>query len=566
VNERHKRLGDLLVENGLISQSQLHEALVIQKNIGKKLGEVLIEQGLVTEKQILETLEFQLGISYVHLGEQQLTREIVQSISEDLIRRHKIFPYKKNENEIFLAMADPLDFMAVDDVVLATGLKVRVAIATEADIDSAIGRYFGFSQEVAAAIDDLETEVNTLDKLAFDLDNLGAEDDAPVIAAVNGIITQAVNMGASDIHIEPVEDCIKIRFRIDGLLQEVLNLPRKVQPPLISRIKLMAEMDIAERRLPQDGRIQIKTGNKKIDLRISSLPTIFGEKLVIRILDKEQRSIQINQLGFTVQQLERIHKLLRFPHGMLLVTGPTGSGKTTTLYAALNHIKTVAKNILTIEDPVEYVLNGINQVQVNHKAGLNFATGLRSILRQDPDVIMVGEIRDAETAEISVRASTTGHLVFSTLHTNDAASSLTRLVDMRIEAFLVASAVIGVVAQRLVRRVCPRCSEQYRPLLDSPEYLFLGNEYEGKELVLTRGTGCSYCNYTGYKGRIAIQEILQLTSEERKLILNKADAETIQKSAVKNGMVTMREDGIQKALEGITTIQEVMRVTFQGEF
>lgn len=566
MDKRRKRLGDLLVENGVITSGQLHEALKLQKGTGKKIGEILLEQGFITERQILETLEFQLGIPYVYLGEQQLTREIVQAIPEELIRRHKIFPYKAQNNEIFVAMADPLDFMAVDDIILATGLEVRPAIATEADIEAAIGRYFGFSQEVAAAIDDLETDANSLNQLSFDLDNLGAEDDAPVIAAVNGIITQAVNSGASDIHIEAVEDSIKIRYRIDGLLQEALNLPRKVQPPLISRIKLMAEMDIAERRIPQDGRIQIKTGTKKIDLRVSSLPTIFGEKIVIRILDTEQKLIQINQLGFTIQQLEKLHKLLRYPHGMILVTGPTGSGKTTTLYAALNQIQTSAKNIVTIEDPVEYVLNGINQVQVNPKAGLTFATGLRSILRQDPDVIMVGEIRDQETAEISVRAATTGHLVFSTLHTNDAASSLTRLVDMGVEAFLVASSVIGVVAQRLVRRICPRCIEQYKPLPNSPELLFLGPEYENKELILTRGTGCSHCNQTGYKGRIAIQEILHLSSEERDLLLQKADSATIEKTAVKNGMITMHKDGIQKALEGITTIQEVMRVTFGGEF
>ncbi|MDK2824599.1 MAG: type pilus assembly protein PilB [Clostridia bacterium] len=566
MNARRKKLGDLLVDNGLITPGQLQETLKLQKGTGKRLGEVLIEQGLVTERQILETLEFQLGIPHIYLGQQQLTREIVQSISEDLIRRHKIFPYKVEANSIYLAMADPLDFMAIDDVALATGKDVKPAIATEADIEAAIGRYFGFSQEVAAAIDDLETEADYLDKLAFDIDNLGAEDDAPVIAAVNGIINQAVNTGASDIHIESIEDSVKVRFRIDGLLQESLNLPRKVHPPLISRIKLMANMDIAERRLPQDGRFQIKTGRKKVDLRVSSLPTIFGEKIVIRILDKEQKLIQINQLGFTTQQLEKIHKLLRFPHGMVLVTGPTGSGKTTTLYAALNHIQTIAKNIVTIEDPVEYVLNGINQVQTNPKAGLTFARGLRSILRQDPDVIMVGEIRDRETAEISVRAATTGHLVFSTLHTNDAASALTRLVDMGVEAFLVASSVIGVVAQRLVRRVCPRCSEQYKPQPNSPEVLFLGKEYKDKDIVLTRGTGCSYCNQTGYKGRISIQEILQVTSDEKNLILHKADAETIEKSAVKNGMISMKEDGIKKALEGITTIQEIMRVTFGGEF
>ncbi|MFZ5943364.1 MAG: GspE/PulE family protein [Bacillota bacterium] len=566
MNLRKKKLGDLLVDNGILSAGQLQEALNMQKGTGKKLGEVLIERGFVTERQILETLEFQLGIPHVYLGEQQLSRETVNAVSEDLIRRHKIFPFKVSHSEIYLAMIDPLDFMAIDDVVLATGKEVKVAIATEVDIENAIGRYFGFSQQVAAAIDDLETETNFLDKLAFEIDNLASEDDAPVIAAVNGIINQALGSGASDIHIETSEDSVKIRFRIDGLLQETLNLPRKVQPPLVSRIKLMADMDIAEKRLPQDGRFQIKTGAKKVDLRVSSLPTIFGEKIVIRILDKEQKLIQINQLGFSLPQLEVVNRLLRFPHGMILVTGPTGSGKTTTLYAALNNIQGASKNIVTIEDPVEYVLNGVNQVQTNVKAGMTFAAGLRSILRQDPDVIMVGEIRDRETAEISVRAATTGHLVFSTLHTNDAASALTRLIDMGVEPFLVASSVIGVIAQRLVRRICPRCIQKYQPQPNSPERLFLGQEYFCEGLTLTRGTGCTYCNNTGYRGRVAIQEVLHLNHRERELVLHKTDAQTIEKSAVESGMITMREDGIKKALEGITTIQEIMRVSFEGEF
>ena len=565
MNRKIKRIGDILVESGVITSAQLEETLIKQKGTGKKLGEVLIEQRLVTERQILETLEFQLGISHIYLGEQQLTREIVHSISEELIRRHEVFPYKIEGNNIYLAMADPLDFMAIDDIALSTSKSVIPAIATQADIEASIGRYFGFSQEVSAAIDDLESGTDYLDNLAFDMDQL-ANDDAPVIAAVNGIINQAVTGGASDIHIEPSEDSLKVRFRIDGLLQEALNLPRKVQPPLVSRIKLMSDMDIAEKRLPQDGRFQIKKGAKKVDLRISSLPTIFGEKLVIRILDKDQKLVQINQLGFTLEQLEKFNKLLRFPHGMILVTGPTGSGKTTTLYAALNSIRSIAKNIVTIEDPVEYVLSGVNQVQTNVKAGMTFATGLRSVLRQDPDVIMVGEIRDKETAEISVRAATTGHLVFSTLHTNDGASALTRLIDMDIEPFLVASSIIGVVAQRLVRRVCPRCSKQYQPLADSSELLFLGSKFSNQEIILTRGTGCTYCNHTGYKGRIAIHEILQITSEERNLILCKADAETIQQKAIENGMISMKEDGITKALEGLTTIEEIMRVTFGGEF
>ncbi|MGI6227732.1 MAG: GspE/PulE family protein, partial [Peptococcales bacterium] len=371
--KKHKKLGDMLVDSGVITLAQLEEALKKQKGTDKKLGQVLIEQGIVTEGKILETLESQLGISSVNLNNYSLNREIVQSISEELIRRHQIFPYKIEGNNIYLAMVDPLDFMAIDDIVLSTGKNVIPSIATETDIEAVIGRFFGFSQEVSAAIDDLESENDYFDNLTFETDILITDDDAPVIAAVNGIINQAVNSGASDIHIEPSEDSLKIRFRIDGLLQETLNLPRKVQPPLISRIKLMADMDIAEKRLPQDGRCQFKTGTKKIDLRVSSLPTIFGEKLVLRILDKEQKLIYLNQLGFTLCQYEKFNKLLRFPHGMILVTGPTGSGKTTTLYAALNEIQNINKNIITIEDPVEYVLPGINQVQTNIKSGMTFA-------------------------------------------------------------------------------------------------------------------------------------------------------------------------------------------------
>lgn len=561
----YKKLDDKLVESGAITLTQLEETLKIQKDTDKKIGEILVELGIVTERQILETLESQLGISHVYLGEQQLSRDIVQSISEDLIRRHKIFPYKVEENNIYLAMADPLDFMAIDDVVLSTGKNVIPSIAFNSDIEATIGRYFGFSQEISAAIDNLESEVDYLSNLSFEINTLTSDDDAPVIAAVNGIINQGVNVGASDIHIEPSEDNLKIRFRIDGLLQEAFNLPRKIQPPLVSRIKIMSDMDIAEKRLPQDGRFQINTGTKKIDLRVSSLPTIFGEKLVLRILDKEHKAIHISQLGFTLKHLDRLNQLLRFTHGMILVTGPTGSGKTTTLYAALNQIQDSAKNIVTIEDPVEYILSGINQVQTNVKTGMTFAAGLRSVLRQDPDVIMVGEIRDRETAEISVRAATTGHLVFSTLHTNDAASALTRLIDMGVEPFLVASSVIGVVAQRLVRRVCPRCSREYHPLIDSPEMLFLGSKYSNEKIVLTKGIGCTYCNQSGYKGRIAIQEILKITSEERRLILNKADTETIREKAMEKGMISIKEDGISKALEGVTTIQEIMRVTYSGE-
>mgnify|MGYP000273900557 FL=1 len=498
---------------------------------------------------------------HVQLSKLDISWEVIGSVPEELIHRHKVFPYKKEGKNIFLAMVDPLDFIALDEITLATGLQVIPALTTEAELNTVINRYLGFSQELVAAINQFETEENLLYKFTFDFDRLHHENDTPIIQAVNGIIEQAVVRGASDIHIEPHEEGIKVRFRIDGLLQEIFTLPCKVHPPLASRLKLMAKMDIAERRKPQDGRIQIKIGGRKVDLRVSSLPTIFGEKLVIRILDQEQKLRQISQLGFSEKQLKIFSKLLSFPYGMILVTGPTGSGKTTTLYAALNELHTVEKNIITIEDPVEYVFDQINQVQVNPKAGVDFAKGLRSILRQDPDIIMVGEIRDRETAQIAVRAATTGHLVLSTLHTNNAAGALTRLVDMGVESFLVASSVVGIVAQRLVRKVCPHCREEYEPDKNSPERLFLGPEYYRLPFTLIRGAGCVNCNFTGYKGRTAIQEVLIVESEERDFLLEKADAETIQEAAVKKGMITMRADGLEKALKGITTVQEVMRVT-----
>ncbi|SMB94695.1 type IV pilus assembly protein PilB [Desulfonispora thiosulfatigenes DSM 11270] len=404
-------------------------------------------------------------------------------------------------------------------------------------------------------------ESNSKNEITSELENSITLEDMSIISIVNDIISSAVRKGASDIHIEPTEEDLKIRFRIDGMLQEYLGLPKEKILPLVSRIKLIGQMDIAERRLPQDGRVQIEVEENKIDLRISSLPTIFGEKLLVRILDKRQDLLHISKLGFSKIQLERFKEIINYPYGLILVTGPTGSGKTTTLYAALNYIGSIHKNIITIEDPVEYVLKGINQVQCNLKAGLDFSKGLRSIVRQDPDIIMIGEIRDQETAKISVRSSSTGHLVFSTLHTNNATSALNRLVNMGVESFLVASSVMAVISQRLVRKVCPSCKESYIPEKTSPEFIFLSKKHTKHEIKLAYATGCSACNYTGFKGRIAIQEVFKVSANERKLLLNGADDETIKKSALNNGLITMEQDGITKALEGITTLSEVIRIT-----
>lgn len=488
-----------------------------------------------------------LKISSVNLREKRIPREVLNSVPENLIRRYKIFPYDLKENKLYLAMYDPTNFLAIDDVSLYTGKKVEPKLTTKEDIELAIERYLDFSNKV----------VNILDKV-------DTTDDAPLKEALKGIIEQAIKMEASDIHIEPKENESVIRFRIDGVLKNIIKVSQKVREKMVSIIKVESGMDIAENRLPQDGRFKVKQETKVIDLRISSLPTITGEKIVIRILDNKEELMQIKELGYDNEELKKLYDLLRFSNGMILVTGPIGSGKTTTLYACLNHILNQGKNIITIEDPVEYTIKEINQVQVNSKAGLYFSNGLKAILRQDPDVIMVGEIRDEETAKIATRAASTGHLVFSTLHTNNAASSLTRLIDMGVEPYLVASSIIGIVSQRLVRKVCPYCLEKYEPLPESEEMRFLGDEYKKKKIRLSRGVGCSYCNFTGYKGRVAIQEILKVTGEERSLMQNKQNEKIIENSAIKNSMVTMKEDGIKKALKGITTIDEVMRVTYGG--
>lgn len=387
----------------------------------------------------------------------------------------------------------------------------------------------------------------------------------PIIEIVNDIIFTAIKDNASDIHIEPDDEKVNIRYRIDGMLYVNRKIEKSLFLPLISRIKLMGQMDIAERRLPQDGRAQIQIENNKVDLRISTLPTIFGEKILIRLLDNKKSLLHLDKLGFSKKELAKFENIINYPYGLVLICGPTGSGKTTTLYAALNQIASTHKNIITIEDPVEYVLKGINQVQCNEKSGLNFSKGLKSIVRQDPDVIMIGEIRDQETAQISVSSSNTGHLVLSTLHTNNSTSALNRLVDMGVEPFLVASSVMAVVSQRLVRKTCLYCAKRYQPEQSSPEVALLASDYLNKQIHLTRAIGCSKCSYTGYKGRIPIQEIFTISADERKLLLNGADSETIKKSALKNNLVTMKKDGIDKALAGITTISEIIRVTASDE-
>lgn len=552
-----KRLGDLLLEAGLITEEQLAKALAVQKKTRERLGKVLINIGYITEEGIIEVLEFQLGVPHMDLSAVDVPREVASLIPLALAERYQVVPIKQEGKKITLAMVDPTNIFAIDDVRLASGYNVDVVIATERDVKRIISQSYGVHDLVQKAVKQMVKDDTP------SLAEIETTDDAPVISIVNSIISQAVKDRASDIHVEAQENDVRVRYRIDGVLQEVICFPLHMHSVLVSRIKIMSEMDIAEKRLPQDGRIQVTVSGREIDLRVSTLPTICGEKVVLRILDKAAILLDVQRLGFSATDLAVYKNLYCQSYGMILVTGPTGSGKTTSLYSTLTEVSVPGKNVITVEDPVEYRLPGINQVQINPKAGLSFASGLRSILRQDPDIVMVGEIRDAETADIAVRAALTGHLVLSTLHTNDAPGAITRLIDMGIETFLVTASVLGVVAQRLVRCICPDCKTTYTPPLGSPEQLFLGAAFNEK-LILYKGTGCARCNHTGYKGRIAIHEVLVVSQEIRAAINRGSATDELAKIAASQGMVRIRENGIAKALTGFTTVEEVMRVAFGG--
>ncbi|ADL13279.1 type II secretion system ATPase GspE [Acetohalobium arabaticum] len=558
---KKKRLGDILVDVGFITEEELQEALEQQKGTEKRLGTVLKEMKLVTEQDVMEALEYQLGIPQVNLNKFIIDSEVIKMIPQSLAERHRAIPIKKEDNTLTVAMADPLDVLAIDDIRIKTDCEVIPVIASEDEIQQAIEQYFGSEDIVNEFIEDIDARQIELDsEEEMEVDRLREMvDEAPVVRLVNNIINEGVKLRASDIHIEPQGDEVQVRYRVDGILRNEMDIPKHTHSALVSRIKIMADMDIAERRRPQDGRIQMMIRDKEIDLRISVLPTIEGEKVVIRILDKDNLMLELNELGFLPEHLTDFKSMIQQPHGMLLITGPTGSGKTTTLYSALNRLNTEEKNIITIEDPVEYTLNGINQVQTNPQVGLTFADGLRSILRQDPDIVMVGEIRDKETAEIAIHAALTGHLVLTTLHTNEAAGALTRLINMGIEPFLVASSVIGVVAQRLVRTICDNCKAKDEELAVD---FNLGKYIDGEEVLeIYEGDGCRRCNERGYLGRTAIHEILEIDSEIKKLIVKKASAAEIEEQAVNNGMITLESSGLEKVNQGITTLEEVMRVT-----
>ena len=600
----------MLIAEGLLTKEKLDNAIREQRKSGGRLGSVLKSLGYVTDQDIIMVLGKQMGIQHQVLSSVAIEEDAVKLVPETLARRHQTIPLFVKDKVLTVAMVDPLNVFAMDDLKEATGFEIQPVVSTEADVLKAIDRYYNVTasvEEVLRVIDDDRPGTDRRSgqerrggqdrrlgetseggpywinpqgqSLAHDrrststsaaggsggtlvggeeatLDLQRGAEDAPIIKLVNLIIAQAVREGASDIHVEPEAEVLRVRYRVDGLLHEVMSPPRDLHAGVVSRIKIMANIDIAERRIPQDGRIQMNVGKKQIDLRLSTLPTVFGEKIMMRLLDKRSVVIGLGELGFAPDNLAKYQQMIQRPYGLILVTGPTGSGKTTTIYAALSSINSIEKNIVTIEDPVEYQIKGINQVQVNAKVGITFATGLRSILRQDPNIIMIGEIRDRETATIAVQAALTGHLVLSTLHTNDAPGAIARLIDIGVEPFLISSSLMGVLAQRLVRKICAYCRKAYTPVPDVLKDL----GRQGEKLSFMRGQGCQECRGTGYSGRIALFELLSMNDTIRQLTISRASAAQIRSQAQETGFKRLCDDGLQKAIHGLTTLEEVFRV------
>jgi len=562
---RQDRLGRLLLENNLIDEDQLNEALVEHNDSGKSLGRVLIDRGVLTEGQLTSVLAEQIGIRYVDLTSYDVDPEAATLVDVNLARRYTIMPIDLDHGKLMVAMADPTNVFALDDVRIMTGMEILPVVSTRDDIKTAIDRYFQATTEAEETFEELpyiemEEEEAEEDVREWELKDAG--EDAPIVKYVNLIITEAVQEHASDVHIEPGEKDVRIRYRIDGVLHEIRRSPRKIHPGLVSRIKILASMNIAERRVPQDGRFHMDAGKQVIDLRVATLPTVHGEKVVLRILDRASILISLSDLGIEAQPLGVFSTSFKRPYGTVIVTGPTGSGKTTTLYAALSELNRREVNVITVEDPVEYQLKGINQVQVNTKVGLTFAATLRSILRCDPDIVMIGEIRDPESAKMAIESALTGHLVLCTLHTNDAPSAITRMVEMGIEAFLIASAVDSVISQRLARRLCTRCKEKTTYKTEYLEEIGFFSEDDETAMTLYKAKpgGCPFCNGTGFRGRVGLYEVLSVDEDIEKLVVTMATAHTIGMAARENGMRTLRQDGWVKVKRGVTSIEEVLRV------
>ena len=566
----YRRLGELLLAAGVITQEELERGLALQKGTKKRLGQVLIENKIISENSLIEALQMQLGIDYIDLTKVNIPTELAQQLPKNIAKQYQVVPVKVVKDELYLAMADPMNFYAVEEVRKAVRKKVVPMVARGTAIDHAIQTLYG-NEGAARAIEDMKREasasnIEQTNDAAFAGNQLGDDsvNSAPTIRLVNSIIERAITEHASDIHIEPRENEMKVRMRIDGLLRSILTIPRTVQGSVISRIKVMSGLDIAERRIPQDGRFNVKIRDKDLDLRVSTLPTIYGEKIVARLLDKSGGHIDKKKIGLTGADLEKYEHLIRISNGVLLIVGPTGSGKSTTMYTMINDLNTDEVNLVTLEDPVEYNTDGVNQVQINEKTGMTFASGLRAILRQDPDVIAVGEIRDGETADIAMRSAITGHVVLSTIHTNDAVGTIERLNDIGCEPFLIASALKGVISQRLVRRICPGCRRPYTPTDEELENL--GVEPEDG-LQFFRGIGCPDCFNTGFRGRIAVFEILTINKELRTLIGHKAERDDIEKVLKRpdSGFVSLHQNAVRLVREGITTSSEVLRVINESD-
>jgi type IV pilus assembly protein PilB len=555
---QRKRIGDILLETGIITPQQLAEALAQQRRTRERLGRVLVDQGAASEKQIAQALAAQLDLPLVALSSARLDPSAVKLIPEILARKRRVVPLRLDGSHVVVAMADPLDVFALDDVGIAARRPVKAVVAVESEVMAAIERAYGMGAAAQAVLGETGEE-----PAAAEPTESPSEDgeEAPVVRLVNLVLSQALKDRASDVHIEPTESEMRVRYRVDGALQTVMTLPKSVQAGLSTRLKVLARLNIAERRLPQDGAFEVALDGRRIDFRVSTVPTIFGERIALRLLDKTKGLLTLEQLGLDAQARRRYESLIRQPFGIILVSGPTGSGKTTTLVSTLALLNSPDKNIITVEDPVEYQLPGVSHIQVNPRAGLTFASGLRSIVRQDPDTIMIGEIRDVETAEIAIHASLTGHLVLTTIHTNDASSALTRLADMGIEPYLIASAVIGVASQRLVRLLCPQC-KQPAPI---PKEIVSWLQSQVKEALppaeFHRPIGCAQCRHTGYQGRTGIFEILVVTEALRRRALARGSAAELAEIARSEGMLTLRADGMLKAMQGLTTIEEVLQIT-----
>jgi type IV pilus assembly protein PilB len=560
------RLGDMLVTAGVLTEKQLEWALAEQKSSYRRLGEVLLEAGLVSDDDIAEARALQMEMPYVELGDTAIPPEVVNLVPESLGRTYSVVPVALSGDRLAVATANPMDVEAIDAVQRHSKKRVEPLLASPARIQRTLDQVYGkldtgdIAASIEQAVGDVDVQMDEHEAADDIAEERRQSTQAPVIKTVNLILQEAVKQHASDIHLEPRASGLEIRYRIDGALQPIRSLPKQIQAAVISRVKIMAEMDIAEKRRPQDGRIALKIHNRSIDLRISTLPVHYGERVVMRILDRSTQLLSLDKLGFGERESKQFDDMLARPHGIILVTGPTGSGKTTTLYSALTHIKSTDTNIMTCEDPIEYELDGINQSAVNARAGLTFAVQLRAILRQDPDVILVGEIRDKETATIAFQAAMTGHLVFSTLHCNDAPSAITRLVDMGVEPFLIGSSVVGVLAQRLVRTLCQRCKQTYEPSDD--ELLSLGMLDHKGRAQFYRPAGCSQCDGRGYAGRVAILELMPMNEEMRRLTLQSPTSDQVRGLAIAAGMKTMREDAVEKVLAGLTTIEEARRKVF----